>query len=234
MKRLKLLVSLFFCFSVFLFFLSLKLQWLKVPTIIKVGAVYCRTQYGPCTQEEEKRLENLVGRDFLQLDAIAAAVKISENDFRIRRALVEKIFPGSLTVIIEKRKPITAVVKGENRVFLVDQEGVVVDLTETSTLPNLLVPENTELIVGERVLEDILAAAKILYLVNKSQGAQSASFEKQLVTVYLPGNISAIFAPVEGLEVRVGALQLILSRIKMDEKLPKTIDLRYSKPILNY
>lgn len=240
MKTVKTLVVLLSCCIIVLFFLNLKLQWVRLLTLIRVAGVYCKTQYGPCTQEEEKRLENLVGQDFLRLDTVLVATKISESDFRIRRALVEKVFPNSLNVILEKRKAIVGIAV-ENGVFLIDGEGMVIALEKTGTLP-VLYGLKSDMVVGERASQEVVNAARILSLVNKAQGANTAYLERDSVRVILANDISsydevssfAYFSLDSDVESRVGALQLILSHIRMDEKLPKTIDLRYSKPVLRY
>lgn len=223
--------ALLIIFVAFLLF-AFKLQLIKVPTLIRVASVHCKTQYGPCTQDEEKRLENLVGQDFFQLDTVLVAIKISESDFRIKQALVEKVFPNSLSVILEKRKAVVGIAV-ENGVFLVDSEGMVIALEKTSTLP-VLYGLKSDMVVGERASQEVVNAARILSLVNKAQGANTAYLERDRVRVSLAKDISSYFSLDADVEARVGALQLILSRIRMDEKLPKTIDLRYSKPILKY
>lgn len=232
MKIVKTLVVLLSCCIAILFLANLKLQWLKFPTLVKVGAVHCKTQYGPCTQDEEKGLDDLVGQDFLQLDTVSVGTKVSESDFRIRRALVEKVFPNSLTIILEKRKAAISIASA-NGVFLVDSEGMVIAFAKTATLP-ILYGVKSALVVGERVSPEIEASAKIIFLVNRAQGANTAYLEDGSLRVSLPNDISAQFSLDSDLRARVGALQLILSRIRMDGKLPKTIDLRYSKPILKY
>lgn len=232
MKRINLLLFLSLSFLVFLFFLAFKLQWVKLPTLVRVAAVYCKTQYGPCTQDEEKRLENLAGQDFFQLDTVLVATKISESDFRIKQALVEKVFPNSLNVILEKRKA-TVGIAVENGVFLVDSEGMIIALEKTSTFP-VLYGLKSDMVVGERASQEVVNAARILSLVNKAQGANTAYLERDSARVILANDISSYFSLDADVEAGVGALQLILSRIRMDGKLPKTIDLRYSKPILKY
>ncbi len=213
--------------------LSLKTGVFRFPTLLTVQAVDCKTQYGLCTVEEERQVSNLIGEDFFALDNNLFGTKLIESDFRIRRVLIEKIFPNRLTVILEKRKAVLGLMN-ETGVFLVDQEGVIVSFAKTSSLPMLQIGNSANFVVGEHVSKEIMPALKIIYLVNKLQGVNTAYFENGEVRIQLPDEITAYFSSEGDIEARVGALQLILTRRKIDGKSPKTIDLRYSKPVLRY
>lgn len=212
-----------------------KVGLLRLPMVVRVQAIECKTQYGPCTLDEERSLGEFLDQDFLLLDTTLIQKRVLERDFKNKRILVEKVFPNKLVVVLEKRKPIVVLDTPQAQgVFFVDKEGMVIGSAESSTLPLLLVDTGKNFVVGEPVLEEVINASKILYLVYTSQGTKQGVLANQVLAVTLSGGTLVSFLAEAEPEAKVGALQLITSRSRMDGKLPKTIDLRYSKPVLTY
>lgn len=202
----------------------------------KLQGIICKTQYGPCLQNEEEKLEQWRGQNLLFLSSGKIKEEFSQ-DFRIKDVYVQRVFPGSLQVFLERRKPIIGlrVDLPEEGVFLVDADGVVLEFTRESGLPLIRLSEGG-IVVGQKVAEPVLQASQILYLIFKlqlqSQGL-SGTLTGSEFTVSL-GDVDALFTTKNEPRVLVGALQLILARSRIDGKQPKVIDLRYSNPVLKY
>lgn len=196
----------------------------------------CKSQFGPCSRQEEEKIEAFLGQNiiFLNTSQVKGAFR---QDFMIRDVFVQKVIPNKLSVFLEKRKPIVAVTvadSGQNGVFLVSREGVVLEFVENSALPQLQVKQGVHLVVGEKVSEEIVSACKILYLtyrLNPEGTRIRAEVSDKELLIGLQDSI--VRYPLDkDPQVLVGALQLILVRSRIDGKLPKSIDLRYSNPVL--
>lgn len=205
---------------------------------LKVKKIDCKTQYGPCNEEETGQLSTFLNQNFLflQTPEISTAFR---KDFRIRKVYVQRIFPSQLIVFLEKRKPLVALrMEGmpEKEEFLLDKEGMVVGLSESSALPLLETGERKDIVVGERADPSLVDASKLLYLTYRlglTSDRLVGSLERGLFTISIGD--TQIFYPLErNPKISAGALQLIWTKSRIDGKLPKSIDLRYSNPVLIY
>lgn len=203
---------------------------------VKVRSISCKTQYGPCIPAEEERLQKFVGENILFLKT--GEVRAAFGDyFLIREAYAQRVFPNKLAVFLERRKPLTAIeTKGAEGVFLSDRDGVVLGFEKDSALPRLVIDNASGMTVGERAESNIIAASQLLYLTYKL-GVVGDTLRGELVGDSLKidlGGTAAYFDLAKDPRVSIGALQLILARAKVDGKLPKVADLRYSNPVLTY
>lgn len=194
----------------------------------------CKSQYGPCTAEEISSLEKFKGGNMVMFNTKPVVDKL-KHDFMNRKVVVQKVFPNTIIVTLEKRKAVVAfaTLSGDGY-FLLDRDGVVVEFVKTTNLPYISAPELPGLVVGHEAEDKFRRAASITYLVFRSQGVKQVKLENSTIVAQLQSGLRVIF-PLEGdPQVLMGALQLILARSRMMDKLPKEIDLRYSKPVLRY
>lgn len=70
----------------------------------------------------------------------------------------------------------------------------------------------------------------------KNQGLMPVSleFQEKEARVLLTGDLTALFSLEKDLPSQTLALQFILSRSKIEGRLPKVVDLRFSKPVISY
>ncbi|OGY12665.1 MAG: hypothetical protein A3F61_02865 [Candidatus Blackburnbacteria bacterium RIFCSPHIGHO2_12_FULL_41_13b] len=195
--------------------------------------VHCKTQYGPCSKLDEEQFASPLGENFFFYNTQALAESLKKT-FLNRTVYVEKVFPGHLSVSIEKRKAIVVIKLSEGQdLYLVDIDGEVIDRVAQSFLPTLTLKDG-KLEVGQRLNEENLQAAKIFHLVFKADNIRQAKVEDKKLVVQTGDAITVYFPINRDPQALVGALQLILTRSRIEGKLPKLIDLRYSKPILKY
>lgn len=213
-------------------FLALLAVFLRSP-LFSIKNLVCKTQYGPCSKADEEiinqsREENIL---FYDTDNLTQGLK---GIYLNRTVYIEKVFPGKLSVSIEKRKAIAALRLSDKReLFLVDIDGEIIDQVGESFLP-VLTLEDGVLVVGQRLEEKILTAAKITHLVYKADDIKQTKLEGDKLIVQTFDAITVYFPTDRDPQIVVGALQLILGQARIEGKLPKLIDLRYSKPVLTY
>lgn len=203
----------------------------------KIGKIDCRTQYGPCSERDLKTLEAFQEKNLFLLPETDVRKNLTEN-FLNRQISIQKIFPNRLRVVIEKRKSAVALVQSpiaDMGFFLLDQDGVVVEVVKETVLPLLTLPvrdENIEL--GKEVGQEIKKAVKILSLVYSLRKTKEAKLESDFLYIKDLDDIEILLPLGKDPEVLVGALQLIITQSRIEGSLPKSIDLRYSNPVLKY
>lgn len=207
--------------------------WLSESQVFTIKKVYCKTQYGPCARQDEEKLEKAAGQNFFVFDTNKLAQELKEVGLN-RSVYIEKIFPASVSVSIEKRKAI-AVLKTSTKkeLYLADVDGEVIGQVTESFLP-VLTFKSEEFGPGERLSGENLAALRVFHLVSKSQDVNQASKEQQALFSQTKDGVAFYLGLDRDPRVVVGALQLILTRSRIEGKLPKVADLRYSKPVLIY
>ena len=207
-------------------------------SISTIESIRCKTQYGPCDETDEGKLKEFYGQNLFLLGSRRIESRMKE-DFQNRSVSVQKVFPKELVVILDKRKPIVALKKEslEDGVFLLDRDRVVISFTVKSSLPTLILWKDANLVVGEMVEEKIGQAAELLFITSRTQQGNVGEYKNQkddFFTVLLPNNVKVYYPLERDTEVLIGALQLILTRSRIDGKMPTLIDLQYSNPVLRY
>lgn len=232
MKRLARIFENKFVRIFFTFASLVGLYFFLTSSFFDVKSVRCKTQYGPCSKTDEGFLAKYYSGNLFFTNTGKVETEL-EGLFINRQVYVERIFPNSLSVSIEKRKAIVALkTNGRKEVYLADRDGRVIDFVPESYLPTLEVGSQ-ELVVGESLDEKLQTALKLLYLTFKSQTVKAGQVQEDKLVVKVQ-EIEVYLPLTKDPQVTVGALQLILARSRIEDKLPKLIDLRYSKPVLTY
>lgn len=204
--------------------------------LFSVDKIVCKTQYGPCSKEDEEKVSFAKGENLFLVSS--QKIKNSlKNNFPNKEISIQKIFPKTIEVIIEKRKAVVGVTPKEladRGVFLLDRDGVILELTRETALPVIILDKETGLIVGGEVSKDVKKAVAVMTLVYTAEKASRAELNNDSLIVFLQDGTSVYFSLDKDPEILVGALQLIMARSKIEGRLPKSIDLRYSNPILKY
>lgn len=204
--------------------------------LFSVDRVVCKTQYGPCDKEDEERASLARGENLF----LVSPQKIKnnlKNNFSNKEVSIQKIFPRTIEIVIEKRKAILGVTSKnllDRGVFLLDKDGVVLELVRETHLPVIILDQDPGLVVGEEVGKDVKKAVAIMTLVYTAEKASRAELGNDSLILFLQDGTNVYFPLDKDPEILVGALQLIIARSKIEGRLPKSIDLRYSNPVLKY
>lgn len=196
----------------------------------------CKTQYGECSQSENEKLASYLGKSMVFVDTHDLQ-KDLEEEYANLRVSIQRIFPHTLKIILEKRKAVVALrpQTATNGVFLVDHHGVLIDYVLESNLPVLHYRKSASgMRVGGRLSKQETSAVQILFLIYKSQGVLEAVLEEQKLLSVLSVGSQVLFSLERDPKSQVGALQLVMTRSRIEDELPMVIDLRYIKPVLKY
>lgn len=214
--------------------IALFLQKNFLTKILPVKNIICKTQYGPCENEDYKLVDRFYGESLMLVSETKIREEVLQN-FKNESVVVHKIIPNTLSLIVEKRRAYAAVTKdGLGGDFVISRNGSVLSFVQNSALPILnLGPEYKNPVVGENVTEEITRSLRIVYLTSKIREVGKATLSQSRLTIDSEG--TTIVYPEDGdPEILVGALQLIVSRAKMESKMPVNIDLRFKNPVLKY
>jgi hypothetical protein len=121
--------------------------------------------------------------------------------------------------------------------FLVDEEGVVVKKENNNLLPLILLSEELNLNIGQKVpKKEIVEAIKFLtnLRLNLLEPKVAKITSPYSLSVWLEDGKEALFSLKKEIQVQVDSLQFILSRSKIEGRKIKKIDLRFDKPVVNY
>src|SRR3989344_5774688 len=91
------LFGIFSCLGLFSFLLKSEL--------FIINSVNCKTQFGPCSTNEETILSELKGKNFFTFQSNAVNERLYQDSTN-RDVFIERVFPKSITVVIVKRKPV--------------------------------------------------------------------------------------------------------------------------------
>lgn len=205
---------------------------------ILVKGYSCKTQYGPtCDKKDTDILQRFVGTNFFTLDLKTVEGDLKTN-FVNEQIAVQRVLPGKINAFIVKRKPIIGAKMLDRETpgyFLVDKEGVVVSFVPETALGILYYKQaEHNLVVGTSTDEKFKKAAEILYQNLRSFGAKQAELQGNLLKITLPEEIVVSYPLDRDTLELSGALQLILTRSRIDGKLPRAVDLRFKNPVLTY
>lgn len=204
-------------------------------SLFSITNIDCKTQYSSCTEEEVNQFQPFLNQNLFFISEDKIKDSVGQN-ISSRNITIHKIFPNTLGIFIEKRKPLVAIIPEnlEKGYFLADWEGYIIEFAEQSMLPKISVSSGEGIIVGQKLDDKLSSAVKIMHLSYKSQQISSGKVSEGSLIANLEDNTEVVFSLERDPKVIVGALQLIRARSRIDGKLPKRIDLRYINPVLRY
>jgi len=247
-KILKILFLLIFLGGIF--FLVFKSDFFRVKKIT------CRWEGNSCPPEVWNELTFLTfGKNLIFLKKKEISKKFLNDHHIVKNLKIKKVLPNKLVFELEKRKEV-AVLGFELRLeekettpsgkpifettkdfYLVDEEGIVIKKENDSLLPLILLSEELNLNIGERVpQQQIIEAIKFLTTLrlNLLEPKVAKITPPYSLTVWLKDGEEAIFSLKKEIQIQVDSLQFILSRSKIEGRGIKKIDLRFDKPVVNY
>jgi len=208
-----------------------------IPRIVKINKVTCESQFGVCDQEIENKLNSLSNSSLF-------LVKRNINDYLTNNYLVrdfsmqyKALSSLKVNLVVEKAK---FCLKSEDyEVFaFIDGNGEVLELKEICNLPFVNIDTKIPN-VGEKIGSDLLSGLNLINQLFISYNIREGNIVSNSLEVYFPDGYKVILPLDKDIQVLLGALRLIISRLNSSQSESRiiegridVIDLRYQNPVL--
>jgi hypothetical protein len=214
------------------FLLMVVLSIFLVPRLFKVKT-QCASQSGACPNDIALEIREYDNRSLQSAKKGVRDLlkyKFAVSDFSLQYKL-----PNILKVnLIIKQPAFSLKDTVENKQYLVDEEGVVLAVSSAELLPEVQVGLERSFDVGDVVPDEYLFALNIQRGLDKMFGSKSGRIEDNSLVVELRDQIKVTF-PLQGeVDVVLGSLRLIISKIEDGSQTRRfsEIDLRFRDPVL--
>lgn len=183
----------------------------------------------------QRVMEEVLARSIFFLNTSAVEEKIKNSFPTVSAVSIEKKLPSTLSVRVSVRKPL-AIIEDKNAArFLVDSEGLLFRPAAKEALPIIKLGEDFEGSVGLYLSVDeqgITGYLKTLEIVV-SKGLKTKAIYLRSKTIELRLKKTVVWLNSEGdIEGQLEMLTQILQRFSLSGRTPKTVDLRFSRPVV--
>jgi cell division septal protein FtsQ len=161
--------------------------------------------------------------------------EIKDSFLTVKAVSIEKKFPDRLLIRVSVRQPL-AVIEDKNKAkFLVDQEGLLFRPAAGESLPVIKLSEDFEGAVGVKLAIDeagIFSYLQALDLVSK-KGLETKAIYLRSETIELQLAKTIVWLSADrAIDQQLELLTQILQRLKLGGRTPKSVDLRFSRPVV--
>lgn len=144
-----------------------------------------------------------------------------------------KAFPSTVVVTVSFRQPVLTWQSSHGR-YLVDKEGLAYKLASGEPLPQVSAT-SSQIDLGDRLSDqEIELSLRILEITEGKFSVLTIFFQDRDVRIQLSSGVEVILDSRGDITQMQETLQLILGQAKIEGRIPRQIDLRYSKPLVNY
>lgn len=155
------------------------------------------------------------------------------SQFILEKIEFAKLFPGKIVATVTFRQPLVSFQSSVGR-FLVDKYGVLYAPAGSESLPQVS-DQSSTLSLGQRLPDNQLNLVRgLLAAVEGKFTPLVIKISASEVTLILSSNIQVLLTISSNLDRDISALQLITTQAKIEGKIPRLVDLRYSKPLVTY
>ena len=191
----------------------------------KIKEIDCQINQTPCSEETEQEFGKFLGQNFFLVKTDEKVREMKASYPHWEKIVIKKTPFHKILISITTRQPVACLLIGD-KIFLLDKEAVV--LNERKTNPGL-----PEIEVEKFKEEEVKRAIEAIFLLNQySVPCGRMKIENQQLTLLWPETI--VLLPQKELSLKIASLQMIVSQGKIEDKLPKIIDLRFKKPVISY
>ncbi len=176
--------------------------------------------------------KQFVGNTLL-FPALSVIKQIQDDNPLVKSIDIKKHFPSTLELIVHKRQPI-AQLKTPTAIVGIDEDAVVTDVVGNIDAPviEIDVPlvRMGQTIRDESVKQSVKVVAGTVTFLNVLQITKNDSLSIRVITKQ-----SSIFIP-QNKDIRpiLDTLQTLMSGFRIKGLIPKTIDLRFDKPVVQF
>ena len=212
----------------------------SLPKLVKINQIFCLNQYGNCGDYFLLKIKDFEGQSLF--NSKKSLTKYLTNEPSIEEFSLVYKFPDKIqAMIIEKKAKFALKDINQNFYVLIDENGLVLRIQNSSTLPYVITDEMFKN-VGEKVSSKEKFALDLIYDFSITYQLHLGIIKNDSLTVELPKGLQLIF-PLEGDKtLLLSSLNAILERLntgakdtKIEKaKIVKSIDLRFKNPIIKY
>lgn len=232
-----------------IFFFSTTVFFLLRSDIFQVRALDFRFEglaegapFGSQTSFPEEALvrqrisEEVLGRSTIFLDPGKVEEKLKREFLTVRALGMTKRFPDGLLIRVSARVPLAQVKTKEEKLFLVDEEGLLFREARDEKLPIIDLGEVFEGALGETVGgEEVRAYLETLNLVReKGLATSSITLKPEMIELKLKTGPTVLLSVEKTIAEQIELLAQILKRYKVAGRTPKHLDLRFSRPVVRF
>lgn len=203
----------------------------------KISDLHCEKENNICSDREVSFFSHLLAKNIFVLDVNKEAELIKNRLPYLKIVIINKKLPDKLLIKIGFRKEFVLLETGEQRTYLLDDEGFVLGEVEKkpSALPEITAPDLClNPAAGEQMKESEIQAGIILLKVCQESLISISRIiiqSNQALTLDLNNGLLATLSADKDILYQVDSLQFILRQSKIEGKVPKKIDLRFDKPV---
>lgn len=181
-------------------------------------------------------IDRLRGRNLLFFSTKRLQKEILTRNIWLQEVVLEKIFPDTLVIITRNRVPVLQI-ESDGYYYLVDENGLIFSSSKIEqTLPRLSALFSS-LVVG-RVLEPEIVNTLFPLLRELHVGGllvTSIDYHSPGdVRLLLPSGVVIISSTSHFRPAEASSLQMIMRSFRIEGKFPRTIDLRFDKPVVTF
>ena len=234
MKRKIIKPNIFKILSVILIIIFILLTPLTIKKLIKITKIECSSQFGQCPDHIAYSLQHIANRNYN--DTVKLTKNFLKNDILINDYLIQYKIPSTLKIELNLKKPNFAIKNSDNIYFLISKDGQVLSITNESNLLTLI-KNDIKYNIGDYIQDEekfsLKLTQKVIWLYSTSENL----VERNILRIKLKDGPVVLFPTQGDIDVLVGGLRLIFSRLNDESEGIRMgdireIDLRFANPIL--
>ncbi len=214
----------------------------------QIKKVVCQLNNYPCSLDLEPFLVQLSGKNIFKLKQQTVSNDLQNIDPMVTDIKIIKKLPNQLIINLSYRQPLaqitvftnlefigldstaSATLSGEMsaRSWLMDKAGELYDLNNHQSALTVIVAVPEKFDPGQ--IFQLLTALQNYYVSFNLL----AWIDQFTMIVKTKAGSYAIIDPTKNMDLSVAALQYVLAGLKIGDRLPIKIDLRFDKPVLTY
>ncbi|GMR18949.1 MAG: hypothetical protein BMS9Abin34_071 [Patescibacteria group bacterium] len=181
----------------------------------------------------QRIMEEVLARSIFFLNPSAVEIKIKDIFPTIRSVQLEKKWPDRLTVAVAVRVPLAIVEDGSGSRFLIDGEGVLFREAGGEKLPVIKLADDFEGVVGLEIDKQGVAGYLDTLNLAAEKGLKPQAIYLRSTSIELRLKGTVIWLDAEGdIPSQMDLLTELLKRYKLSGRTPKTVDLRFARPVV--
>lgn len=180
--------------------------------------------------------EEVLGRGTIFLDSRRVEEKIKKEFLTVKAIGIVKKLPDRLFIKVSVRVPLAQVKAKEGKLLLVDVEGLLFRETSGENLPIIDLGGTSGGSLGEVIGgEGVRAYLEVLSVVReKNLVTSSITLKPEMIELVLKDGPSVLLSVENPVAEQIELLAQILKRYNVAGRVPRQVDLRFSRPVVRF